>query len=153
MSVLTWIKEKHTATKAEREAAKARNEAQWKAQQAALTAAAAAREATRTIAAQIRAHPLDVTALDVRVDRYEIVTPSGRWRLLGTSAIVTARSSRTVRTFGGYHTQQSALLVITGPDGELHERPLENRDDVRAGELLTAHVKARAASLKLPRRE
>ena len=94
-----------------------------------------------------------MTALGVRVDRYEIVTPSVRWRLLGTTAMVTARSSRTVRTFGGYYTQQSALLVITGPGGELHECPLESRDDVRAGELLTAHVNARAAALKLPRRQ
>ena len=94
-----------------------------------------------------------MTALGVGVDRYEIATPSGRWPLLGTSAKVTARSSRTVRAFGGYYTQQSALLVITGHGGELHERPLENREEVHAGELLAAHVNARSAALRLPRRQ
>ncbi|MFZ0226537.1 MAG: hypothetical protein WAL41_06270 [Mycobacterium sp.] len=151
--MLARLREKHAAARARREAEAAKAEAQWKARQAAQNAAAAAREATRTIAAQIRAHPLDVTALGVRVDRYEIATPSGRWPLLGTSAKVTARSSRTVRAFGGYYTQQSALLVITGHGGELHERPLENREEVHAGELLAAHVNARSAALRLPRRQ
>lgn len=149
---LTWLKERCAAARARYEAEAARSAAQMKAQRAGGEAAAAARQATRTIASQIRAHPLDVTALGVTVDRYEIVTPSGRWPLLGTSAVVTARFSRAVRTFGGYYTQQSALLVITGRGGELHERPLENREEVHAGELLAAHVSARSAALKLPRR-
>ena len=144
------IREKQAAARARHEAEAARAEAQYNTE--AQAAAIAAREATRTIAAQIRAHPLDVTALGVRVDRYEIITRSGSWRLLGTTARVTARSSRTVRTFGGYYTQQSALLVISGPDGELHERPLDNREEVHAGDLLAAHVNARSTALRRPRR-
>lgn len=146
------IREKQAAARERHEAEAARAEAQYRAYTEAQAAAIAAREATRTIAAQIRAHPLDVTALGVRVDRYEIITRSGSWRLLGTTARVTARSSGTVRTFGGYYTQQSALLVISGPDGELHEHPLDNREEVHAGDLLAAHVNARSTALRRPRR-
>lgn len=42
--------------------------------------------------------------------------------------------------------QHSALLIIGGPDGELHERPLDRAADVRAAQMLAAHINALAGS-------
>lgn len=151
--MVPWSKERRAAAKAEREAEDARFRADYERRRAAELQARANRQATNTIADQISRHPRDVTALNVTVRDGTVITPAGTWPLHGARAEVAAHSTRisgarvaTLGLVGGAILKEhSALLIITGPDGELYERTLDRAADVRAAQMLAAHISALAA--------
>jgi hypothetical protein len=154
MPVAGWTAKIRASMRARREAAEAKavaEEARYRQQSEAAQRAAAAEWATRTIADQIRRHPDDVTALDVTVRSGKVITQDGTWLLRGSRATVTSHSLRQGYGYYGRY-QQSGLLAITGPYGEVCEQVLSGQVEVHAARLLAAHVNARAAALKLPRR-
>jgi hypothetical protein len=152
--MLPWSKESRAAAKAKREAEDARFRANYEMRRAADLQATATRQATNTIAAQIASHPQNVTALNVTVRDGTVSTPAGTWPIHGTSAEVAAHSTRisgarvaALGLVGGAILKEhSALLVIVGPDGEIYERTLDRAADIRAAQMLVAHITALAAA-------
>jgi hypothetical protein len=147
-----WSKQSRAAAKAQRQAEDAQFKAEHEAREAAFAHARADREATSTIATQIARHPNDVTALNVTVRKGTITTPAGAWPLQGTKAEVAAHTTRisgarvaALGLVGGAILKEhSALLVISSPDGDLYERALDKAADIRAAQMLAAHINAAA---------
>jgi len=152
VGLLGRIRAHNAAARVRRDQEAAEADRRYQEQSAAAARAAAMRHATRTIADQVRRHPLDVTALGVTVRDDRVITPAGTWRLRGTRATVSGYSAQYAGPYRYRTARHSALLAVTGPYGHLFELPLSHPDDIRAARMLSAHLNARSAAVRLPRR-